>query len=264
MPAHAATTVSTRGSIQRIQVGRNHYYKIDGRKADGVTTLIKGGVPKPALPYWSARTVAEYVADAEDWDLEALRRLGRDGMVKALKEIPWTKRDAAAARGTDVHTLAEQLIKGASVDVPDHLAGMVDAAVQFMESWRPAPVLVETVVASRQWRYAGTLDLVADLPDGRRVILDYKTSGSGIWPETALQLAAYRYADCYVGDDGTEMPMTEVGIDGAYAVWLRSDGFSVYPVDTGREVFQTFLHAAHLARQSDVMKTWIGEPELWA
>ena len=40
-----------------------HRYWLDGKHIPGVTTLIKGGIPAPALTYWAARTVAEWVAD---------------------------------------------------------------------------------------------------------------------------------------------------------------------------------------------------------
>ena len=33
---------------RRVDRGRNHEYFLDGTKCDGVTTLLNGGVPKPA------------------------------------------------------------------------------------------------------------------------------------------------------------------------------------------------------------------------
>lgn len=256
-------TATTKRGIRRVNHGRNHTYRLDGAKVQGVTTLIGKGLPAPSLTYWAARTVAEHVADSTPEHLDEMRKLGRDGLVNALKGIPWNQRDAAAAQGTEVHTYAEKLVKGEEVDVPDRLTGYVESCAKFMDDWRVAPLLTEVVVASRQWQYAGTLDLVADVPDGRRAILDYKTAKSGIFPKTALQLAAYRYADAYVGDDGTEMPMAEVGIDCGYAVWVRADGYDVLPVKCDQEVFKLFLHVATVARHLDVMKGWIGEPEHW-
>lgn len=250
-------------TLVRLNRGKNHSYKLDGKPVQGVTTLISKGMPKPAMPYWSARTVAEFVADTPTDVLCAYRQLGRDGMVKVLKDVPWTRRDEAAARGTEVHALADLLARGERVDVPDHIAGHVESAVRFLDDWRIAPVLTETLVGSRAHWYAGTLDVVADLPDGRRAILDYKTSASGIWPETALQLAAYRLAEFYIGPDGREMWMADVGINCAYAVWLRSDGYDVIPVNTGPEVFEMFRAVAYVARRMDGMKEWIGEAERW-
>jgi hypothetical protein len=252
-----------RTGLKRVQRGKNHTYTLDGERCDGVTTLISGGLPKPALAYWSARCVAEYVADADPEHVESLRALGRNGMVKALKEVPWSQRDAAAAKGTDVHTLAEALVQGKEVHAPDDLLPYVENCAKFMDTWRVAPVLVEATVASRQWRYAGTLDLVADLPDGRRALFDYKTSQSGIYPATALQLAAYRHAEFYNAPGGIELPMSEVGIDVGYGVWVRPDGYDVIPIECGEAQFRAFLHVAYVARQAEVMKSWIGEAEEW-
>jgi len=87
---------------------KTHRYFLDGSPIPGVTTLIGKGLPSPALVYWSAKTVAEWVADNPD-GVEAFRATGRGPMVAALKEIPWQKRDEAAIRGTDVHALAEPI-----------------------------------------------------------------------------------------------------------------------------------------------------------
>ncbi|MGH3447227.1 MAG: hypothetical protein ACRDP4_06350, partial [Nocardioidaceae bacterium] len=88
---------------------KSHRYKLDGAWIPGVTTLIKGGLPASALMYWSARTVAEYVADNPD-EIDSFRRAGRGPMVNALKEIPWEKRDTSAIKGTEIHDLAERLV----------------------------------------------------------------------------------------------------------------------------------------------------------
>lgn len=252
-------------SIQRINGGRGHWYKIDGVKADGVTTLIKDGLPKPALMYWSAKSVAEHVADIPDHELQVLRDLGRNGMVSALKSVPWKKRDDAAVRGTAVHGIAEQLITGEDVEVPERLVGHVESCLAFLADWKVQPIIVERTVGHRKWRYAGTLDLVADVVNTEtgvteRVLLDYKTAASGIWPDTAFQLAAYRWAESYVDVDGTEKPMADLGITGSYGVHLRADGYDVIPLDTSEQVFKHFLHIAWVARHctGDPVKTLMG------
>lgn len=252
-------------SLTRYRCGSGHAYKLDGSNVTGVTTLIRNGMPAPGLMYWSARTVAEFVADADEATLDALRTLGRHGMVDALKGVPWKKRDEAAVRGTDVHKLAERLSKGEQVDVPEHLAGHVESCVAFLDEWQPVPVLTEAVVGARGAPpYAGTLDLVADLPDGTRALFDYKTSASGIYPKDVVQLAAYRFAEFFIGTDGTEVPMSEVGIQAAYAVRVLASGYEVIPLETGTDretspAFGMFRAAAYIARRVDVMKEWVGD-----
>lgn len=223
---------------------KSHRYKLDGKWVPGVTTLIKGGLPAPALMYWSAKSVAEYVADDEA-GVEALRRMGRGPMVQALKEVPWQKRDTAAVRGTDVHNIAEQLVHGGEVQVPEHLAGYVEAAVAFMDEWKPEPVVVERPLAHRAHWWAGKPDIFATLPDGRTILFDYKTTGSGIWPETAFQLAAYSHAEFYIDEQGVEQPIPQVDL--CAAVWLQPGEYQVIPVKADDDVYKEFRHLAYVA-----------------
>lgn len=246
-------------AIQRINAPRGgHSYKIDGEKADGVTTLIGDGLRKKALEMWGIKSVAEYVADNLE-DIYAMRRLGRSAIVSALRRSPYEDRDAAARRGTEVHQIAEKLIHGEEVDVPEHLTGHVESYVKFLDEWSPKPVLVEATVASRKWGYCGTLDSVLDIPGHGRMIADIKTSRSGIYPETALQLAAYRFAEVYLDGD-QERPMDELGIQGALGIWVRADGYDVLPVDAGEDQFRKFLHIAVSARWQKTSSALIGAP----
>ena len=219
----------------------SHRYRLDGEWVPGVTTIL-GVLDKPAIPKWAATQVAEYVAD-NPAGVEELRAMGRGPMVQALKGLPWAKRDTAAVRGTDVHNFAEKIVNGETVEVPEHLAGYVEAALAFMDDYAIEPVLVEAVVGSREHRYAGKLDLVADSSRHPRAIYDYKTTASGIYGTTAWQNAAYAYAEfCGYGhEDGLELPMPGMGIKASFGVHLRPDGYSVHPLSFSPAVFQEFL-----------------------
>ena len=256
-------------SLARRRCGSGHTYTLDGQKVKGVTTLIRLGYPAPGLIGWTGKVVAEFVADADAADLEALRILGRDPMIAALRALPNADRNTKAARGSTVHKLAERLCKGEQleygVDIDESLEGHVASVLAFLDQWQPAPVLTETVIGNRWVPYAGTLDMVADIPGHGRVLLDYKTGESGIWPETVLQLAAYRYADFYLGDDGTEVPMREVGIEHTWAVTVKADSYEIQPLDTGPDrdtspAFAAFRGAAFTARRVDDIPALIGEP----
>lgn len=216
----------------------NHRYRLDGQWVQGVTTLIKQGLPNDALKYWSARYVAEYVADNRD-QVGRLFSMGRGPMVAALKEVPFQFSSEAAVKGTEVHALAERVAGGEEVDVPEHLVPYVESCIGFLEDHDIKPQLVEAVVGSRARGYAGKLDLVAN-----DAIFDYK-SGSGIWPEVAFQLSAYAFAEFH-GEDGDEHPMPH--ITAAYGVHLRADGYDVVPVEFGEHVFAEFLDIARVAR----------------
>jgi len=229
--------------LKRIDRGRGHSYLIDGKPADGVTTLISDGLPKPALINWAANTTAAYAVD--NWD--TLTELTPSKRLDRLKKCRYEQLDEAGRRGTEVHALAEKLSHGEEVDVPDALAGHVESAVAFLDEWQPQMLLTETVVASRKWGYAGTCDGVLRLPDGRVAIYDYKTSRSGIFGEVALQLGAYANADVYLDGD-QEKRLADLNIGLGLAVWIRGDGYSVYEVDLDSG-FRIFTHVAYVARQ---------------
>lgn len=230
---------------RRVNRGRGHHYFLDGEPTSGVTWVLDKGVPKPALVGWAANTTADYATD--HWDeLADLRPSERNA---ALRRARWDEKDAAARRGSEVHALAERYIAGESIEPPEELVGHVDAYIDFVETWRPTELLTEAIVGNRLYRYMGTLDMVAGLIDGKVWLLDWKTGGKGIYPEHALQLAAYRRADFYIDPDGNEQPMPKV--DAAGCVWLRADGYDLVPLDTGDDVFSVFLHAIQVARFTD-------------
>ncbi len=242
-------------SLKRIDRGHGHSYLLDGQKADGVTTLISDGLAKPALINWAANATAGYAVD--HWS--ELAELSVSKRLDTLKSARYADRDEAGRRGTEVHRLAEQLIQGDEVDVPEPLAGHVESCVRFLDEWEPEPILTETVVAHRKWRYCGTTDGVIRLRDGRVAIYDWKTARSGIFPDAALQLAAYAHAEVYLDNDGAEQQMADLEIDHGRGIWIRSDGFDVYPLDISEAVFKDFLHVAWVARMTKRWDAWKGD-----
>lgn len=210
---------------------KSHRYKLDGAWVPGVTTIL-GVIDKPALRKWVASTISEYVADNED-AITHLRAMGRMSMVAALKEIPWQRTDTAAQRGTDFHDIAERIARGEEVDVPGPLVQLVESALQFFEDYDIHPEVIEAPVASREHKYAGKLDLIAN-----DAIWDWK-SGKRIYPSTALQLSAYAGAEFYTDVNGAEWPLPK--ITAAYGVHIRDDGYDVIPLKFGHDVFADFL-----------------------
>jgi hypothetical protein len=221
-----------------------HRYWLDGKPVPGVTTLLGKGLPKPALPYWSAKSVAEYVVDNPE-QVDNLRSLGRGPAVAALKAIPWQARDEAAVRGTDVHKLAEEIIHGREVDVPEHLLAHVEGYVRWLDEFSVEPILTEFQVASRTHWYAGTGDAVVRIGD-TAWLLDWKTS-KGVYGETALQTAAYAGADWYLADDGTETPIPEV--DRIGVVHITDAGTVLRPFRDRDAAWKCFRHVAWVASQ---------------
>lgn len=243
--------------FKRRQYGRNHSYYLDGQKLAGVTTILGDGVAKPALVSWGINTTAGYAAD--HWD--ELAELPVSKRIETLKKAPYADRDAAAKRGTEVHRLAELLGHGKEVTVPDELAGHVESYVRFLDEFDPQPVLLETACVSlSKWPYAGTFDGILDIEGRGRLLVDIKTARSGVFPDNALQLAAYRYATHFAApDDNWELhPMPEV--DGCAVIHVRADGYDLVPVEAGDAVFRTFRYAQQMhAWANELSKTVVGD-----
>jgi hypothetical protein len=237
---------------RRLERGGVHSYLLDGKPCPGVTTIIGNGVPKPALVPWAAKVCAGYVVD--HWD--ELAALTPSKRLELITKAPSTDRDAAARRGTEVHRLGERLAAGDEISVPDELVGHVDAYLRFLDDWQVEPLLLESAVVNRRWHYMGTFDLLARIA-GRTWLLDLKTNRSGVFAETALQLAAYRNAEAYLDADWREHRMPAV--DATAAVWVRADGYDLIPVDTGPDVFRSFLYAAQVAEFAKIGRDLIGD-----
>ena len=220
-----------------------HRYWLDGKPIPGVTTLIGKGLPKPAIPYWAAKSVAEFVVDNPE-QTDQIRSLGRGPAVAALKAIPWQARDEAAVRGTDVHKLAEELIHGREVEVPEHLAAHVEGYARWLDEFQVEPILTERPVANRTLWYAGTFDAIVVI-DGVRWLLDWKTS-KGVYGETALQTAAYAGAEFY-DDDGVETPLPEV--DRIGVVHITEAGTQMRPFRDRDAAWKCWRHVAWVASQ---------------
>lgn len=237
--------------IDKMAFGKpTHYYEdANGKRIPGVTTILNEGLPKPALINWAANATAE--AAVNRWD--ELTDMGPADRLKILKAARYEDRDQAAKRGTEVHDLAEKLMLGQEVTVPDELRGHVEAYVRFLDDWQPEPVLTEVTVVNYTHGYAGTLDMIFNRGDGN-ILADIKTTRSGIYGETALQLAAYRYAEVYLTADGEhDLP----DIDDTWAIWVRGDGYSVIPVNTSPAVFDDFRRVAATSRAAKRLSSYV-------
>ena len=237
----------------------------------GVTTLIGGGIPKPALNPWYARMVAEFV-DQNPLEVERLRGLPpvqyqgreRSALVDALCKVPTSKRDSAAERGTQIHALAEKVVAGDEVAVPVEHEGEVTGYAEFLDTWDITPLVVEGRGANATEFYAGTFDLVGTSPHlagGKPVMIDLKTS-NGVYGETALQTAAYANFEFYLDADGDEHPMPE--IHACYVAHITPFGTDLHPLcrDRGElaEAYRQFLCAAYTTKTAARRKAFLGDP----
>jgi hypothetical protein len=197
-----------------------------------VTTIISGGVPKPALINWAKKFTAQYACDNID-KLDALLvpdsegAVDRDGAVDWLKGAAYRDRDRKADLGTYVHAATEAYVLGKPFPTwPPIVLPRMRAFERFLAKYEPDYELTEASVYNRSEHYAGTLDAILTVGrgphKGRKFVADLKTGGKAIYPEVALQLAAYRYAEFIGLPDGSEEAMRDV--DGAVALHLPETG----------------------------------------
>lgn len=240
--------------LERVETKRGHKYLLDGEPVKGVTTLIGSGMPKPALPYWSAKLVAEYVYDNFS-KMPGLMGRSREDAVKFLKMIPWNERDKAAARGTEIHAIAETVIHYGEAEVAGEIRDYVNGYMSWLEAWQVQPVLTEKIVANRMYNYAGTFDAILTFGSGplkgKTYLCDWKTS-KGVYGEMAMQLAAYANADFYVDEEGNEQFLPQV--DGLGIVHISPEGTTFHEVTNTAEAWSSFVTVVALANRLESME----------
>jgi len=247
------------------------YSWVTGEKFWSVTTIIGGGLPKPALLPWGIKSVAE-VAIAKRKTLTAMTlecetgdNCGPDNWcpscdaaVRWLKSAPYQQREKAADLGTQIHEAAEAYKLGKPMPPwPDNIAPHLAQFERFLMAHSPTFEQVEATVYNRTQHYAGTLDAILTLADGRTLLIDYKT-GKAVYPEVGLQLAAYRHAEFIGLPDNTEAPMPVV--DGCAVLHLEPHQFTFQDVRADEAVFTAFLYARETFRFiEETSKTILGE-----
>lgn len=246
-----AATKTGKRLPEQVTLHRKRWYDLhDGTKLPSVTTILSTALNKPALPGWAAKVVAEE-AMANLPQIVRMSRTDRDGAIKFLKGRPYAQRDDAAAAGTKAHELAEAYVLGKPYEVPDEssdLGRTLAQFVRFLDDWQPVFEATEAVVANVTVGYAGSLDAIARIPGlgNRLLVIDYKTSKSGPYPEWALQTAAYARAEHLWLPDGTKVDMPKV--EGAAVLRLRPNLYALHPVDADLdELLACFAAARHLA-----------------
>lgn len=245
--------------IKRIDYAKYHkYVDANGHRIPGVTSIIGDALNKPALVAWAANATADYALN--NWD--NLGTLAPAARLKELQGSRWAERDAAANRGTELHRIGEHLVAGEDVEVPPELTSYAEGYARLLDEFKIEPVEVEFGCANYTVGYAGSGDLIADVNvpklGRKRLLIDLKSNKSGIFAETALQLAAYRFAEVLLADgDRPERPMIEV--DGCAAIHITPTGSHLIPVTADDSVFLTFRYVGRVAEFTKDGKGLIGE-----
>lgn len=194
--------------MSTINRSADHMYTYEGTVYRGVTGVLSVIDKSAALMSWAARQTAEAavrmvtnsiseLSDGRNMNsLQALlETVGPEGAIKALTSRSSWKRDEAAALGTEVHNLADLVVRGQPT--PSMTATTRSRVLAYADWWkasgwslRTSEAMLVNVTAS----YGGTLDLLARDRDGRTVLADIKT-GKAVYNEAVLQLTAYGEAE---------------------------------------------------------------------
>ncbi len=208
-----------------------------------VTSILRVIDKSGPLVGWAKRETAACAVRNLDM-LTRMRDTGGDAAAVAwLKAIPDYQRDTAADVGSRIHKLVEQIAHGAEPEVTSEEAPFIAAYRGFLALYQPRFLAVEEMVANLRLGYAGTLDAIAVI-GGETWLLDVKT-GTGIYPETALQLAAYGSAE-FIGRPGVarrfRLPRaTRFGV-----VHVRPEGARLIEYEVDRGTSNTFVQAKRL------------------
>lgn len=261
----------------------NGYYAdhATGDRLRSVTTILGGGVPKPALLFWAAITCTDAAIEALPQLVAASRNPAELAELRDwIKRAHTRKKDERADVGSTVHTIIESKLLGTpmpeAIKVGDELvrldsedlAPFVAQIDRFLIEWRPEFTASEMVVANPDDGWAGTLDFMLrgrgrvgdalrtagyDVDPDVDVMGDTKTGGDwgrltsqghvhGVYPEAGLQMSAYRRGKVCWLPNGERAPMPATAEVGVI-LHLRPEGYRLYPARCGDREYAYFRHA---------------------
>lgn len=165
------------------------------------------------------------------------------------------------------------------------LSAMLDQFDGWLQRAQPSYQATEVTVYSPTYGYAGQSDGFLTV-DGFRAIIDYKSSREPRdsygkpktpYPEVALQLAAYRYAEMaavwrprrteiqrrryyLIGPEEREMAVPVPEVDGGLVIHLTTEACEAYPVACGEDWHTRFLYVMEAARAVQDLKVAVGPP----
>jgi hypothetical protein len=208
-------------AISKTSRPHTQYKLADGTRVPGVTTIL-GVIAKPALIGWANR--------------------------QGLAGIDTTKYvQQAATAGTIAHYMIECHVTGKEPDLSQYPPDLVSIAENGFIKWLDWEagqdfkiLLSEAAMVSEEHHYGGTIDVYAECR-GEKVLIDIKTSDSGIWPEMRHQVAAYRAMLIENGHPVDRVTIVRVGKE-------STETFATETIDNLDKHFELFLHAKEIYR----------------
>lgn len=232
--------------------------------------------------------LAALVASTEPDDLRMLQALVKQkyGTKKALYEAARTIKGArfddratasfsASNAGTLVHDVIEhhvhtgkprfsysslkQIIEPAGITEAEALSEIMPWFVQYLafeRRFKPEWLLLEATVWNDTLGYAGTLDGVMRLPNGRVYLVDFKT-GNGVYSEYGMQLEALARGEFIIDPEtGEETPM--IPVDALAILHIRPEFAELHEVRRHEKVWKAFLGLIDVAEFDDISQLVLG------
>jgi hypothetical protein len=259
--------------------GGHRVYPWQGRLYPSVTTIIRAGIRGMAPSGWAVKVAAEYAianqerlarlpaeqavaevlqAPSPTWgvkvaaeyaiaNLQRLARLPAEQAVAEVQQAPQAGWETRSGLGDLVHAAVEAYATSQPLpELPSEAEPLLAAFDQFLTDHTPLFLLSEQTVYSRRYGYAGTLDAIVELPRGGTVTLLEIKTGKRVYPETALQLAAYAHTDFLCASDDSEQQLPP--IHEAAVLHLQPDNYRLVPMPAGQDILDVFLAALAVFR----------------
>jgi hypothetical protein len=190
-----------------------HRYMVGDDVVPSVTRVVDGAFPKQGLIDWAVKSGADFFkASVAQYQLGP--ELDKDGVNRGMYMFPSSLvnhvyegivgahkaiSNEALDTGSLVHKWIEEAIKwkmgkGEAPEVPDDEAAVncIEAFREWIKDLDVKWLAIEEKIYSKKYKYAGTVDAVAEINDELTVI-DFKTSAK-IYKPYHLQVAAYSQA----------------------------------------------------------------------
>lgn len=239
-----------RAMTKQTSSGRYYVHPVTGEEFRSVTTILNAA-SKVALEKWKLKTVATFAAE----NREMLAQKSEDEAFDLVRSSQFASSGVAAATGEAVHSrferlcyvlrdegesqVAEWMVANPPAPELHHVDSMF---LEFLDEFDLRPVHMEPTVLNREFRYAGSADLVAEFRpksggSWKRVVADVK-SGKSLYGSTSTQCCAYAKGEVILQLDGTEIPMPV--IHGTLGIHIRPRSWAVKPLRFDVGVWNVF------------------------
>jgi hypothetical protein len=229
----------TQPKIETVEInGKRHYVHPNNKKikVPSVTSIIDM-LPSHYLRTWNSKVTAQAAVEEFGYVSELINSGKSHKAIEWLKAAATRELNKAADVGDRVHKTIEDIILTGKWDVDEEIEPYIKGFYEFCDRFEPEWLFVENPIFSVTHLYAGSFDGIAKI-NNKNVIIDFKTTRSGISAKVAMQLAAYARADViFVDGEECELPR----IDAGAALWLRPDKWAFQPLRIDEDIFLTFL-----------------------